>query len=118
MPDRSFPETLFRVFENNPSARGFIVDLLCQPPLEAGIGLAIQRDQMRREVAALGGREALGLLLQLGKTHAGTIAGQRTSSTEETYAPRSSGPINAKIFLFLKWILPTRVLEFIVRLRK
>lgn len=84
MRGRSFPQTLFRVFENDPSARGFIVDLLCQPPLEARIGLAIQRDQMRREVAALGGREALSLLLQLGKTHAGNVASGRIASTGET----------------------------------
>jgi short-subunit dehydrogenase len=33
-------------------------------------------------------------------------------------APRYSGPFHAKIFLFLKWLLPDRILEFIVRLRK
>jgi len=33
-------------------------------------------------------------------------------------APRYSGPFHAKIFLFLKWLLPDRALEFIVRLRK
>lgn len=32
-------------------------------------------------------------------------------------APRYSGPFHAKIFLFLKWLLPDRVLAFIVRLR-
>ena len=32
-------------------------------------------------------------------------------------APRYSGPFHAKIFLFLKWFLPDRVLEFVVRLR-
>jgi short-subunit dehydrogenase len=33
-------------------------------------------------------------------------------------APRYSGPLHAKIFLLLKWLLPDRALEFIVRLRK
>jgi NAD(P)-dependent dehydrogenase (short-subunit alcohol dehydrogenase family) len=33
-------------------------------------------------------------------------------------APRYSGPFHAKIFLLLKWLLPDRALEFIVRLRK
>ncbi len=33
-------------------------------------------------------------------------------------APRYSGPFHAKVFLFLKWLLPDRALEFIVRLRK
>ena len=33
-------------------------------------------------------------------------------------APRYSAPFHAKIFLLLKWILPDRMLEFIVRLRK
>ena len=33
-------------------------------------------------------------------------------------APRYSGPGHAKIFLFLKWFLPDRILEFIVRLKK
>jgi short-subunit dehydrogenase len=33
-------------------------------------------------------------------------------------APRYNGPFHAKIFLFLKWILPARVFEFPVRLRK
>src|SRR5258708_3758976 len=33
-------------------------------------------------------------------------------------APRYSGPFHAKIFLFLKWLLPDWILEFIVRLRK
>ena len=33
-------------------------------------------------------------------------------------APRYSGPIHAKVFLLLKWFLPDRVLEFIVRLQK
>ncbi len=32
-------------------------------------------------------------------------------------APRYSGPFHAKVFLFLKWLLPDRVMEFIVRLR-
>src|SRR4051812_37050797 len=32
-------------------------------------------------------------------------------------APRYSGPFHAKVFLFLKWLLPDRVLGFIVRLR-
>jgi short-subunit dehydrogenase len=33
-------------------------------------------------------------------------------------APRYSGPFHAKIFLFLKWLLPDRLLAFIVRLKK
>jgi NAD(P)-dependent dehydrogenase (short-subunit alcohol dehydrogenase family) len=33
-------------------------------------------------------------------------------------APRYSGPFHAKIMLFLKWILPDRLLENILRLRK
>jgi len=33
-------------------------------------------------------------------------------------APRYSGPFHAKVFLLLKWLLPDRLLEFIVRLRK
>ena len=33
-------------------------------------------------------------------------------------APRYSGPFHAKIFLLLKWLLPDRVLGFIVRLKK
>lgn len=33
-------------------------------------------------------------------------------------APRYSGPFHAKIFLFLKWLLPDRALAFIVRPRK
>jgi len=33
-------------------------------------------------------------------------------------APRYSGPFHAKVFLFLKWILPDRVLELVLRLRK
>ena len=38
--------------------------------------------------------------------------------TADNPAPRYSGPLHAKIFLFLKWLLPDRALEFIVRLRK
>lgn len=38
--------------------------------------------------------------------------------TADNPAPRYSGPFHAKIFLLLKWILPDRMLEFIVRLRK
>ena len=38
--------------------------------------------------------------------------------TADHPAPRYSGPIHAKVFLFLKWILPDRMLGFIVRLRK
>jgi NAD(P)-dependent dehydrogenase (short-subunit alcohol dehydrogenase family) len=38
--------------------------------------------------------------------------------TADNPAPRYSGPFHASIFLFLKWILPDRLLEFIVRLRK
>jgi NAD(P)-dependent dehydrogenase (short-subunit alcohol dehydrogenase family) len=33
-------------------------------------------------------------------------------------APRYSGPFHAKVFLFLKWLVPDRLLEFILRLRK
>jgi short-subunit dehydrogenase len=33
-------------------------------------------------------------------------------------APRYSGPFHAKIFLFLKWILPDRLFEFPIRLQK
>ncbi len=33
-------------------------------------------------------------------------------------APRYAAPLHAKFFLFLKWLLPDRVLAFIVRLRK
>jgi short-subunit dehydrogenase len=33
-------------------------------------------------------------------------------------ASRYSGPFHAKVFLFLKWLLPDRVLEFVVRLRE
>lgn len=63
---RLFAQALFSVFESNPSARGFIVDPFRQPLLETRIRLAIQGHQMRREMAALGRREALGLLLQFG----------------------------------------------------
>lgn len=38
--------------------------------------------------------------------------------TADWPAARYSGPGHAKVFLFLKWILPNRVLEFIVRLKK
>ena len=38
--------------------------------------------------------------------------------TADNPAPRYSGPLHAKIFLFLKWLLPDLALEFIVRLRK
>jgi short-subunit dehydrogenase len=38
--------------------------------------------------------------------------------TSDNPAPRYSGPFHAKIFLLLKWLLPDRVLEFIVRLRQ
>ena len=38
--------------------------------------------------------------------------------TADNPAPRYSGPFHAKIFLLLKWLLPDRVLEFIVRLRR
>ncbi|NBR09447.1 MAG: SDR family NAD(P)-dependent oxidoreductase [Opitutaceae bacterium] len=33
-------------------------------------------------------------------------------------APRYSGPFHAKVFLFLKWILPERVMDLILRLRR
>jgi NAD(P)-dependent dehydrogenase (short-subunit alcohol dehydrogenase family) len=33
-------------------------------------------------------------------------------------APRYAAPAHAKLFLFLKWLLPTRTLDWIVRLRK
>jgi NAD(P)-dependent dehydrogenase (short-subunit alcohol dehydrogenase family) len=36
----------------------------------------------------------------------------------ENPAPRYSGPFHAKIFLLVKWLLPDRVMGFIVRLRK
>ncbi len=38
--------------------------------------------------------------------------------TADNPAPRYSGPFHAKVFLFLKWLLPDRALEFMVRLRK
>jgi|CXWL01.1.fsa_nt_gi short-subunit dehydrogenase len=38
--------------------------------------------------------------------------------TADNPAPRYSAPLHAKVFLFLKWLLPDRALEFIVRLRK
>lgn len=38
--------------------------------------------------------------------------------TSDNPAPRYSGPFHAKVFLFLKWLLPDRALAFIVRLRK
>lgn len=38
--------------------------------------------------------------------------------TSENPAPRYAGPFHAKVFLFLKWILPQRVLEKITRLKK
>lgn len=38
--------------------------------------------------------------------------------TSDNPAPRYSGPLHAKIFLLLKWLLPDRALEFIVRLRR
>jgi NAD(P)-dependent dehydrogenase (short-subunit alcohol dehydrogenase family) len=38
--------------------------------------------------------------------------------TSDHPAPRYSGPFHAKIFLLLKWLLPDRALEFIVRLRQ
>lgn len=33
-------------------------------------------------------------------------------------APRYSGPFHAKIFLFAKWLLPARLFEFILRLKR
>ena len=33
-------------------------------------------------------------------------------------APRYAAPLHAKLFLFLKWLLPARVLDWMVRLRK
>ena len=33
-------------------------------------------------------------------------------------APRYAAPAHAKLFLFLKWLLPARVLDRMVRLRK
>ncbi len=33
-------------------------------------------------------------------------------------APRYAAPAHAKLFLFLKWLLPGRVIDWIVRLRK
>lgn len=38
--------------------------------------------------------------------------------TSENPAPRYNGPFHAKVFLFLKWILPQRVLEKITRLKR
>lgn len=38
--------------------------------------------------------------------------------TADWPASHYSGPAHAKVFLFLKWILPNRVLEYIVRLKK
>ena len=38
--------------------------------------------------------------------------------TSDQPAPRYSGPFHAKIFLFLKWLLQDRVLEFMVRLKR
>ncbi len=38
--------------------------------------------------------------------------------TSDNPAPRYSAPFHAKVFLFLKWILPDRLFGFIVRLRK
>ena len=38
--------------------------------------------------------------------------------TADNPTPRYSAPLHAKFFLFLKWLLPDRMLEFIVRLRK
>ena len=38
--------------------------------------------------------------------------------TSDNPAPRYSGPFHAKIFLLLKWILPDRLFEFILRPRK
>ena len=40
-----------------------------------------------------------------------------TALTSDNPAPRYSGPFHAKIFLFLKWILPARVFGFFIRLR-
>ena len=33
-------------------------------------------------------------------------------------APRYAAPAHAKLFLLLKWLLPARVIDWIVRLRK
>lgn len=38
--------------------------------------------------------------------------------TSDNPAPRYNGPLHAKFFLFLKWLLPDRLLGFIVRLRQ
>lgn len=38
--------------------------------------------------------------------------------TSDNPAPRYAAPFHAKIFLFLKWVLPQRTLEMITRLRK
>lgn len=59
--------------------------------------LTLQGHQMRREMPPLGGREAFGLLLQLGQTHADTIPSTGFSSTGET-ALR----VRSILFLFLK----------------
>jgi NAD(P)-dependent dehydrogenase (short-subunit alcohol dehydrogenase family) len=37
--------------------------------------------------------------------------------TSDNPAPRYSGPFHAKILLLLKWLLPDRLLEFVLRLR-
>ena len=33
-------------------------------------------------------------------------------------APRYSGPAHAKVFLFLKWLLPDRAIEYVLRLKR
>ena len=38
--------------------------------------------------------------------------------TSDNPAPRYSGPFHARFFLLLKWLLPDRVLEWVVRLKK
>ncbi|MBI2497223.1 MAG: hypothetical protein HYV75_04640 [Opitutae bacterium] len=38
--------------------------------------------------------------------------------TADNPSPRYSDPLHARVFLFLEWILPRRLLGFIVRLRR
>jgi hypothetical protein len=38
--------------------------------------------------------------------------------TSDNPASRYSGPFHAKVFLFLEWILPRRLLAFVVRLKR
>ena len=42
----------------------------------------------------------------------------RRRSRRDRPAPRYAAPAHAKLFLFLKWLLPARVIDWMVRLRK